>query len=336
MANPNFDVNATFAIEQVLPTKFQFIAENAHPFLAKIIGKQNTLPEGDWMVTDVGFGGTKLIMPVSLELPANGGGVTHAGMWTDETITQPASGEASHAQYEIASYRGGVHLDPRDQRLLSDNPQSRAGLNIFRTRAGNMVAKFKNLLETDISSATADTEAKVLGMRFGLSTSASPGNISQTTHTNWAAGVEAVGAAYTMARVLRGINGTRKESTDGLRMADCMFASELTSGFIFSAIQNDIGANTVISDQVLGNFGHTHFVLQGNTAVVPQRVATKENYFFRSENWAYIGDTSPVMVEPSPQRSKGSSIIDWQFTWMTAVGCNDWSRQAKQTGMSTS
>lgn len=336
MANPNFGVDATFAIEQVLPTQFQFIAETSHPFLAKLIGRTDQLPVANWMIENRSFGGTKLIMPVSVELPNDVEGVTHAGLWTDQTITQPASGEASHAEYNFASYRGNVNLDARDIRLLSDNPQSRRGLDILTQRVGNMSAEFKVDIEVDLSSATIDTEDAVLGMRFGLDTSATVGNISQTTHTAWAATVDAVSAAYSIARVLRGINGTRKYSVGGLKVADCMFASEVTTGFVFSAIQNDIGANTLMSDKVLGNFGHLHFMLQNNTAVLPQTVAAQENHFFRSENWAYVGDLAPMLLEPSPQRSKGSTILNWQYTWMVAVGCNDWSRQSKQTGMSTS
>lgn len=335
MGNANYGVDATFAIEQVLPTAFQNVAELSHPFLAKIIGRGDT-PSANFMVESRTFGGTKLLMPVSLELPGDVEGVTHAGMWTDQTVTQPSSGEATQAEYNFASYRGGVRLDARDIRLLSNNPQSRKGIDIITQRVSNMVSEFKSDIETDLSGDSVDAEDSVLGMRFGLDTSASPGNISQTTFSDWAAVVDAVDAAYSIARVLRGINGTRQYSTMGMKVADCLFASESASGYIFSAIQNDIGANTLMSDKALGNFGHLHFVLQNNTAVLPQTVVTKENYFFRSENWAYVGDEAPQVLEPSPTRDKGSVILDWAYTWMVAVGCNDWKRQSKQTGMSTS
>jgi len=186
MANVNYAIPATFAIEQVLPQEFEHIAETSHPFLAKIIGRVDALPKANTMIEERTFGGTLLLMPVAPQLAGNVEGVTHAGMWTDMTVTQPGSGTATHAEYNFASYRGGVHLDARDIRLLSNNPQSRKGLDIIKMRVAGMVADFNVLIEGDLSSATVDTEDAVLGMRFGLSTSATVGNISQTTYTAWA------------------------------------------------------------------------------------------------------------------------------------------------------
>ena len=336
MANANYAIPATFAIEQVLPTKFTHIAAGSHPFLAKILGRKAEVPSPEFMIENRSFGGTKLLMPISATLTTVEG-VTKSGMWTDLSISEPGSGTASHAEYNFASYRGSVNLDAREIRLLSDNPQSRQGLSIVEQRVGSMVATFRKTIEGHLSSATADGENRVLGMRYGLSTSATPGNISQTTYTDWAAQVSAVSAAFNISQILRGINATRVDRVDGVQKSDIAFASEMASGYVYSAIQNAIGALQVVYDkESVGRYGHDNFIVAGTTVVCPQTVASGEVHYFRTANWAYVGDDMPVLLEPSPTRDKGSSIVDWHYTWMAAVGCNDWGRQGKQTGITTS
>lgn len=336
MANPNYAIPATFAIEQVLPTKFSQIAESSHPFLAKILGRNEMAPAPSFMVENRNFGGTLLIMPVAAALMSVVEGVTEAGHWTAQSVTQPASGSASHAEYAFANYRGHVSLSAREARLLEDNPQSRRGLSIVTQRVESMRAEFNVDMETDVSGASAAAEDAMQGMRQGLSVSASPGNISQTTYAAWQANVDAVSAAYNITTILRGINLTRFDRVRGLQIADLCFASEVTTGYVFSAIQNTVGANGIVNDATLGNFGHLHLTLQHNTVVVPQTVVAQEVYYFTTDKWAYVGDAIPQVLPPSPARVPGGTILSWEYTLMASLGCNDWGAQAVQTGISTS
>lgn len=179
MSNSNYTGLVAFVAEKSVKKRASMIWSTASPLFALVFEKKRF---------NAGFRieGHKAITPVNYEEQTTAAdGIADASELT--AITPYVTNGFTQAEYEFAHYRAAFYIRDSEKKLIKG---SGIRQNFVEGKVRQITESFRKAIAVDMASANAGSRTAVMGLRYLLSTSNSPGNISQSSYPVWAAGVE--------------------------------------------------------------------------------------------------------------------------------------------------
>lgn len=312
-------VNAAFAIEKQLTTRWTHAQAQVHPILAAI--KQNGL---NWNKgTDVN--GTKMICPIVLTGPTTAAaGVTDANELS--AMTYNSTSGFTQAEYEFAHYRSNFTLRNSEKKLLTGGSRG----NILEGKVKQLTEDFMRVMQAHLSGASIGARAALMGILYPLDTDATVGGISQTSYANWRSNVTTgVGTLQlqNVATMIDTITGFR----DG---PDLLICSAPAGGFNSYGKMRSLIETAVVyndPDNEMVKAGVARFSYMGMAIVKDHIMATGNMAFIDTKAWYWRGDTQPQREDV--QRVPATDAYEFVYNFWGSLGCSDPKANGLLTGV---
>lgn len=183
--NSSFDGLVAFVSEKQMSRTWSKIWANDWPLLQKI--KKDDLNYNKAMEDPEG---NSILLPIMYLGPSTSARV---GLTSNAftPITPYATTGFTQAQYFYARYENAFYLNADEKKLIGKAGTTR--IPILPGKIDQLLMDFKNVLSVDLLGTQNGTGSggtgQPTGLRYFMSTSNSPGGISQTTYSTWAANV---------------------------------------------------------------------------------------------------------------------------------------------------
>lgn len=300
-----------FAVEKAVAKEWTAIYTQNHPLLIALADSGTNFNTG---FSVQGF--SKIIIPVlgdDLTNPAVG--VADASELTADTLG--ITNGFSQAAYEIAHYR--AHQTYRESEMqLAVNGQRG---DILQGKTKQVIESFKKVWSTDVASATDGSRTKVMGLRYALSTSNSPGGISQTTDTSWAANVKTSAGTFGLSLIDDQVDAINAK---GRSAPDLILASVTASGNMFGKIRTAIGPTAerlVNVKDGFAKYGLQDIEYLGAKVVNDSRGTTGEILVLSTSTWYVLMPKAPKAH--GMQRKEGTDSYYQTWTLWSSLGTSD-------------
>jgi hypothetical protein len=330
--NSNYTLQSVYAVEQVIQANNLTDAiSDSHP-LVDVLFKNGAVNNSlDFTVED-NLRGLKAVAPI-LGTVGNAEGVTKAGQYTAMSISEASSGDVNFAEYKFATYRSNFAVDYREQELLV-NGDTR-GLSIIGTRVQRMKAGFNDKMADHLYGSSADGEDALLGIHYVLSTSNSPGNISQTSNSFWQSNVNpSSSGAVSIDKIREGMQSARRHTRSGIEAVDLILVAETSSTKIWSKLAGLVGANQRIMETSQAKWGFKDgFMFDGAVVLPDSRLGDGDVVYLTSNSWFFGGDDLPTLVGGAPVQKSGTSVWEYHYIWSVVLGCKSPKRNAYQNNL---
>lgn len=314
-----------FAVAKAVNKGWSTIWTTSHPLLEAIADRGTNFNQGFTLA-----GGTKMLLPIlgdDLTTPA--AGVTDANELTADTIS--ATNGFSAAEYAISHYRANTSYRASEMYIADGGTLG----NYLEGKKKQVLDSFKNKWSTDAASTTVDARDKIMGFRYALSTSNSPGGMSQSTDTQWAAQVTTGAGTFALSLIE---NISDAIVAKGRKNPDLILAGINGSSNMYGKIRTALGTNVERLVNVKGqdtSFGimgsGQRFVYNGQVVVLDSRAATGEICVLSTESWYTMMPKQPIAHQP--YQKDGTDAFVHSFTLFTALGCDDCACNGRITGI---
>lgn len=241
--NSSFDGIVAFASEKEMKKIWSPIWAGAFPLLAMVKAKKinyNTAlmsPEGN-----------SILFPLNYLGPATSArAATNANAFTP--ITPNATQVFTQAQFYYAKYENALYLTATEKQLIADNAHT-TRIPILPGKIQQLVTDFKSIESTDLLGTQNGTgqggNGQLTGLQYLLSSSNSPGGVSQTTYSKWAAGIVANAGGFYEGLIDKEIHRIRDL---GRHAADFCMLSYNSSNDVYGKLYGLIAPTQAIVDQ---------------------------------------------------------------------------------------
>lgn len=319
--NPSFDGDLAYLIDKQASRKWSTIWGVAHPFLQKI--KSDEL---NYNAVTESPDGNSLLWPIQFQGPATSARIgTNANAYTPVTPYAPRGD--TQAQYYFARFENGIYLNPTQLTQIRNSAGGNTRVPILPSKVDQCMEDFKNVETTEFFGTQNGTGAggtgSVTGLRYFASTSNSPGGISQTTYTNWAATLNS-----SVGVLNEGIfdGQIHRINALGRGPADYMQLSYASDNDVYGKFVAMFAGSQLIVDQGKSvKYGFTVFNYRGLDVFMDNGLGTAVSGSMcigRSSAWYLSMKTeNPERVDELRLPGTGSHEI-WYQHWLT-WGCND-------------
>lgn len=317
---------AAFAVGKAVSKAWSMIWTTAHPLLTAIADRGTSFNQGFTL-----SGNNKMLLPIAgddLTTPA--AGVTDANELTADTIS--ATNGASQAAYEITHYRAHTSYRASEEFVAQGGSLG----NFLEFKKTQVLESLKNRWSTDAASTTVDARDKIMGFRYALSTSNSPGGISQSTDTQWAAQVKTSAGTFALSLIDDQVDLIGNEGRGG---PDLVLAGNQSGSNMYGKIRTAIGPTAERLTNVQG--GSTKYGVMGPgqqmqylgmLIVQDARPAVSgEICILSTPTWHVLMPKEPTIRQP--YQKDGTDAFVQSYTLFTALGCSDCSMNARITGV---
>ena len=280
--------NAAFAIEKSLSKSWTLAYKAIHPILNLIRDTPNWNKDGVVQ-------GKQMIVPIVISAATTApAGVTDANELSAMTYNRTAG--FTQAQYEYTHIRGNYTLTESEIKLLA-GPTGTARGNILTGKAAQLTQDFKDVLANMLSGSSADARDNVMGVLYPMSTSATVGNISQSSNAAWRANVSSSVGALSLP-VIDNVYDTCCNKG----MPTVMICSSPPSGVnSYGRLRSLIAPALRLNDpEFTAKYGLTNMTYNEMHAVRDQRMATGYIALIDPKTWFFSGDTNPVRHHQQP------------------------------------
>jgi hypothetical protein len=261
VSNPNYTGLVAFVAEKSLKKKASVIWTTASALFAMVF-ENKRFGEG------YRIEGHKAIAPVQYaEQTTAADGVADANELT--AITPYVTSGFTQAEYEFAHYRAAMYLRDSEKKLIKGGGVRQG---FVEGKVKQITESFRKAIAVDMASANAGTREAVMGLRYLLSTSNSPGNISQTTYPVWAAGSATGAGPFHL--------GLIDDQYDrivnlGRGMPDLCLLSYASSNNVFGKMRDSIAPSQLLThERKLAKYGFTSFEYLDMQCVQDGRLGT--------------------------------------------------------------
>lgn len=335
--NTNYtDINA-FVREKQRKTEFTQIWTVLNPLWVYIKGKDhfNTGP--------VNAEGTKMLFPNEFSGPPT---TARAGNLNNNfTPITPYQGTGqTQVEYFYARYENAMYLRSDEMQLAQRAGNLQRCVSIITQRRKQLMESFKQTVNTDFVGtqlaagvqSSAAGAGQISGMQAFLSTSNSPGNLSQTTNPLWAAGVVAWNAPFDTGALDTEIDRINRL---GRGKSDFIQLSDTGTNSVWRKL-----CNVAAPKELLVNPKANHAEFGFETVDYMGRDCFPDNYLgvalpgsavVGSSNTWYINMDTEMPRELSDgggDRLFGTTSNELMFEWYMATGNDDIARNSLITG----
>jgi hypothetical protein len=242
--------------------------------------------------------------------------------WTGSSIGQKDALSVQQGQglnqaaYEITQYECAYWQSEEERKLALEG--ARGGY--IEARTTQVLQAFKDKASTDlVSTSNAGARTALMGVPYALSTSNSPGGLSQSTLSNWASNVNASGGPFTLDLVDAQLHAVRAK---GRNRVDFIFASYQSGNDVYGKMKAAIApAQLLTVPENLAKYGFVDYVYSNVSCVLDNYLASGKMLGVSSKNWFLYGDTKPSQKEPL--RVQGTGVVEYYYTWWVGLGTND-------------
>ena len=300
-----------FAVEKQVAKKWHTIWTASHPLLEAMADpgtnfNQNFDLEGS-MGMIISVNGDDLTNPAS--------GVTDANELTADTVG--ITNGFSQAFYYIAHYRAHATYRASENFMASQGPRG----NLYEGKVNQVLESFKKIWTSDASTTTVDSRTKIMGYRYALSTSNSPGGISQTTDAQWAAQTKTSAGTFGLNLIDDQID---KIAAEGRTPADLILAGNTSADNMFGKIRTAIGPVAERLVNINGKrakYGLQSFVYINCPVVLDTQGVSGEINVLSTPSWYVYMPKKPTTLPMAPLDKTDAQIQT--YTLFTSLGCGD-------------
>ena len=306
---------AAFAMEMVLKRDFKLLWTTFHPLIAKIKNGANFNKGGK-------VRNLTLILPVQfddLAVPVNG--VTDANSLT--AITPTANQGDTQVEYIFSHYQGQYILTAAEMQLMMNGERG----DLLGARKKQILQSARNAMSGDLAAASNAARANLMGLRYLLSTSNSPGGITQGgSNTYWDAKISTTGGTFTLTPVDDAFDSIRAE---GRSLPDLLLLSYNATVNLFGKMRDNVSSmQRIVSSDDKARFGFGSFKYINDMDCVQDpdlgsALSTTGGFMMLSSDTFYwVGDTDLVKVYPA-ERLQGTSVMEFYHDMWCALGNDD-------------
>lgn len=318
--NPSFDGIYAFTREKQIKKTWQQIWTTDLPFLKKI--KADGL---NYNTAEESPDGNSILFPLMYLGPSTSARVgLNSNAFTP--ITPYATTGFTQAQYFYARYENAFYLNANEKTLIGKADTTR--VPILPGKLDQLVMDFKNVLIVDLNGTQNGTgqagTGQPTGLRYFMSTSNSPGGVSQTTYPVWAAKVVTNAGPFYDNLVDREIHRIRDL---GRGEADFCQLSYTESNDVYGKMLGLIAPSQILTDPAKkALYGFETFSYRGLDCFQDGRLGTAQDgsmVIGRSSAWyvnAKSDEPEPTANEPVKRLAGTTSdehMFEWWFTWGT-------------------
>ncbi len=233
--------------------------------------------------------GFRFILPVLMEDSST----VANGVLPANELTQPTPSHIiglTQAQYNFAHYIQPMWIKNSDKKLGMGARANRGDL--MQGALLQTMNSFALALSGDLMGSSVDTLDAVLGVRYLLSTSNSPGNISQTTYTKWAAKVTTSAGTFSLDI----INDLYDLASRGSQRPDMLFASAASGNNIYGKLRAQIQpAQQLQTTSTTAQYGFADLKYLTMDVVKDDAGTSGEALGLNTSSLYWVGDTRPKL-----------------------------------------
>lgn len=310
---------AAYAIELTVKRDFKLLWDQSHALIAKI---QNG---GNFNKPGVEIKGLSMLLPLQFDdmaTPVDGSAANNL------TPLSPAANQGdTQAVYAFTRYHGAFWIDPDEMKLLMDGARG----NFLQARKKQITQSYQKALSGDLQGSANAARANVLGLRYGISASNSPGGISQAGDNGyWAGKVNSSVTTFALGHIDDDMDAIRRE---GRSRVDLILMGSNSTVNMMGKMRDQVAPlqRLVSTDSELAKFGFDSFVYRGADVVddpdLGSALSTTGGYQCLSTDAFYwMGD--PKSMKVSVDRVLGTGATEYYHEAWVCLGCDDWACQA--------
>lgn len=327
--NANFDGFAAFSTFIQMSKEWTSIWRPALPLLSIVKGRQLTFNKARDTTN-----GTKAIVPIVYLGPATGSRVQLDSNWAT-AITPTGTQGFTQAEYFYSTREGALWNNYQERNQNRDPAQL---MSVLPAKTRQLMEKFASDWSGDLmGTQNCDGRAgsgKIMAERYPLSTSNSPGNISQSTYTVWQAGVVSSAGPFG----LHLINAQRNRIKDlGRGAPDFVQLSYASGRDLFDKMWGLLDAKTFYTNPKSKEmFGFETFTYQGMECFMDGRLGDvlPGSMIIGSSDtwWVNMRTDEPVPADRDAiLRMEGTTTDEHMFVHEMMVGISDPARNSLVT-----
>lgn len=319
---PNFNGILVFEAERSITKKFNAIWSKAHPLLAALNGRRDRFRK-------FGGDGAKLILPINFSDQTTNVAEGRADADAFTARTPESTVGFDQAVYEYSFYDDAFYVTFAEKRLIENGRG-----NFMEGKVNQLMESFKNAVSGDLAGATNAQRANVLGLRYLMSTSNSPGAISQTTYPVWAANVTAWNAPFDWDPIDASLNAVKAK---GRSEVDLILASYASTNDVYGKMKKSIlPAMRVQSTEDTVKYGVDNFRYEGRTVLMDNHLGSAVAgtiMLLSTDTFYWSGDATPKLVGQGDKRIEGTPSYEFFYGYWACLACDDPACNAYVTGI---
>ena len=304
---------AAFAVEKTLKRDFKLLWDTAHPLTALLQNGGNFNKGGQ-------IKGLKLILPVQFQdrtTPVDGSAANNL-----TALTPEANVGDTQVAYNFSRYHGAFWLDPDEIKLLMNGERG----DLLQARKKQIMQSYRKALAGDLQGNSLDARANVIGLRYLLSTSNSPGGITQGgANTYWDALVNTSATTFSIAHVDDDKDAIARE---GRSTPDLLLMSSNSTVNITGKMRDNVAPlqRIVSNDSKLVKFGFDSFVYRGMECVqdpdLGAALSTTGGYqMLSTDSFYWMGDPKDMSVKV--RDLVGTGAVEYYHESWVCLACDD-------------
>ena len=303
---------AAYAIEKVIRTDFKSLWDHAHPLLAKLQTGANFNKGGQ-------IKGLTLILPVQFDDMATPVDGSAANNFT--ALTPAANQGDTQASYIFTRYHGAFWIDPDEMKLLMNGERG----NFLGARKKQIMQSYRKAASGDIAAAALSARANLLGLRYLLSTSNSPGGISQGgSNTYWDAVVSTTGGTFAISDVDNAMDTINRK---GRSKVDLLLLSNNATVNIFGKVRDNVAnLQRITNGDTTAKFGFSDFIYRdADCALDPDlgdALSTTGGFMALStDSFYWMGD--PMNMSVKVRDLQGTGAVEYYYEAWVCLANDD-------------
>lgn len=332
--NSSFDGIVAFASEKQLRTEWAQIWAAAWPLLTKIKKDRS-----NYNTAKFSPNGNSILLPVMYLGPATSARAAtsaNAASAISPTLTQGFT----EAQYNYAKYENAFWLTSHERELIANTPGGTTRIPILSGKIDQLKMDFNNVVSTDLLATQQGTgytgNGQITGEQYFLSTSNSPGGISQVTYSTWQANVvSSAGQMYEglLDKEIHRINALSRGPADFAQL------SYSSSNDVYGKVYGLIAPSQVIVDQGKSvEYGFTVFKYRELECFMDNKLGdalSGSMVIGRSTSWHVCEKSEiPQLISiDGTLRVAGTSLIEYFYEWWITWGNDDCAGNTLLTGI---
>jgi hypothetical protein len=331
--NANFANQAAFSFFNELKRKWVLAYTKSTPFLGMLKGKGRNFNAQRYRTTQ----GLFEITPIGLADFLSGGATPETSVNQFTPQTPEVTNGATQAQYYYATYKKAAYITNQEQTQLIGGTN---WLSVIEYQTKRLMENFRLTVGKDIVGTQQDQgligTGQVLGEQYPLSTTNSPGNISQSGNTSWQAGVSTNAGSFNELLVTNEID---RISDLGRGEADFVQCSYTASNNVYAKFYSLV-ANTqaLTREEDHAQFGFKTWEYRGVPVFRDGRLGDTlpgSMVVGSSDTWMWNTDSpEPVLATINGEmRILGTLAIEFMHWWTVALGIDDPARNTLVTGI---
>jgi len=331
--NTTFNNQAAFNFAMEIKKRWSMVWTIDTPFLAMIKAKSPKFNnqkyyrlEGLYMITPVGI--SDLTTTAITEQTSN--------QFTP--ITPYVTNGATQAQYYFATYKNAIYLTDQERTELVEGKTS--FVSVMGYKIPQLMDSFRITLGKDAVGTQQDQgltgTGQIMGEQYPLSTSASPGQIAQSSTTGWQAGVVTGAGTFNEMLVTNEID---RIGALGRGDADFCQLSYTSTNNVYAKFYSLVSSAQVLTrEEDTAKFGFKSFEYRGLTCFRDNNLGTStagSMIVGRSSSWlANFKTEEPTLVSiEGSMRIPGTLSTEYMYNWKCATGIDDPAANTLLTGI---